>query len=70
MLALGGFGHQLDKARVHQHPGNRNRQRHIGFKFHRRGGRDHQRQEEERAVADNRQDGQRWRAFRQRAGHL
>ena len=70
MLALGGFGHQLDKARVYQHPGNRNRQRHIGFELHRRGGRDHQRQEEERAVADHRQNSQRWRAFGQHAGHL
>ena len=70
MLALRGFRHQLDKARVHQHARNGNRQRHVSFELHRRRGCHHQRQEEERAVANDRQDGQRGIALAQHAGHL
>ena len=70
VLALRGFRHQLDKARVHQHARNGYRQRHVGFEFHRRRGRHHQRQEEERAVADDGQNGERRCAFGQHAGHL
>ena len=70
MLALRGFRHQLDKARVHQHARNGDRQRHIGFEFHCRRGRYHQRQEEECPVANHRQNGKRWRALWQHAGHL
>ncbi len=70
MFSLGGFGHQFDKPRMHQHPGDGDSQRHISFEFHRRGGGHHQRQEEKCAVADKRQQGQRRRAFRQRAAHL
>ena len=70
MLALRGFRHQLDKARVHQHAGNGDGQRHVGFEFHRRRGCHHQRQEEEGAVADDGQNSERRRAFWQHAGHL
>ena len=70
MLALRGFRHQLDKARVNQNARDGDCQRHVGFELHRRGRRHHQRQEEERAIADNGQDRQRRVAFAQHAGHL
>ena len=70
MLALRGFRHQLDKARMNQNPCNGDRQRHVGFEFHRCRGRHHQRQEEEGTVANHGEDGERRRAFRQHAGHL
>ncbi len=70
VLALCGFRHQLNKARVHQHPGDSNRQRHVGFEFNRRRGGNHQRQEEEGAVTDHRQNGERRCAFWQHAGHF
>ena len=70
MLTLRGFRHQLDKARVHQHACNGDRQRHVGFEFHRGRCCHHQRQEEERPVADDGQNGERRRAFLQHAGHL
>ena len=70
MLALRGLGHQLDKARVNQHARDGDCQGHVGFELHRRGRRHHQRQEEERAVADNGQDRQRRVTFAQHAGHL
>ncbi|MND98837.1 hypothetical protein D3C80_912040 [compost metagenome] len=70
LLPLGGPGHQLDEAGVHQHAGDGDGERHIGLELDGGGGGHHQGQEEEGAVTGHSEYGEGRGSFLQHPCHL